>query len=451
METRPKASFFSIGCKLNQYETEGLKECFRSEGFEVIPFGQKADVVVVNTCTVTTKGDRSSRQALRRAVKNSPGAIVAAVGCYAQISPQQLASIPGIDLVVGTSKREHLVELLRQRQQNPGDRPLVCRGKFSGFQSFDIRGFDRHTRAFVKVQEGCDNHCAYCIVPYARGPSRSRPLGDTLQQINRLVNRGYQEIVLTGICLGSYGLDLLSDGQRINLRELVKRLEELKGLARYRLSSIEPSYISEELVNLLYSSPKFCRHLHIPLQSGDTEVLEKMGRPYSAEEYRDLLWMLKTQMPDLAIGADVIVGFPGETHDHFQNTYRLIQNLPLSYLHVFRFSPRKGTAAYQMEDRVDDYTKKLRSQKLRELDREKRRAFISSFLGRSLPVLFETSRDKQTGLLTGLTGNYIRVLAESSDELMNRIVKVRLERIQGEKVSGKVEHLGTVEAAPLMA
>ena len=448
METRPKASFSTIGCKLNQYETEGLKEHFRSEGFEVIPFGQEADVVVVNTCTVTAKGDRSSRQALRRAVKSSPGAIVAAVGCYAQISPQQLASIPGIDLVVGTSQREHLVELLRQRQENPSGQPLVCRGKFSGFQNFDITCFDRHTRVFVKVQEGCDNRCAYCIVPFARGPSRSRPLEDTLQQVDRLVNRGYKEIVLTGVCLGIYGWDLPSDDQRIDLRELVKRLEELKGLARYRLSSIEPSYISEELVDLLSSSPKFCHHLHIPLQSGDTQILERMGRSYSAEEYRDLLWMLKTQMPDLAIGADVIVGFPGETEDHFQNTYRLIQNLPLSYLHVFRFSPRKGTAAYQMEDRVDDYTKKLRSQRLRELDREKRRAFISSFLGRSLPVLFETSRDKQSGLLTGFTGNYIRVLAEGPDELMNRIVKVKLERIQGKKVSGKIECLGTVEAAP---
>ncbi|MCK4591362.1 MAG: tRNA (N(6)-L-threonylcarbamoyladenosine(37)-C(2))-methylthiotransferase MtaB, partial [Candidatus Latescibacteria bacterium] len=356
METRPKASFSTIGCKLNQYETEGLKEHFRSEGFEVIPFGQEADVVVVNTCTVTAKGDRSSRQALRRAVKSSPGAIVAAVGCYAQISPQQLASIPGIDLVVGTSQREHLVELLRQRQENPSGQPLVCRGKFSGFQNFDITCFDRHTRVFVKVQEGCDNRCAYCIVPFARGPSRSRPLEDTLQQVDRLVNRGYKEIVLTGVCLGIYGWDLPSDDQRIDLRELVKRLEELKGLARYRLSSIEPSYISEELVDLLSSSPKLCHHLHIPLQSGDTQILERMGRSYSAEEYRDLLWMLKTQMPDLAIGADVIVGFPGETEDHFQNTYRLIQNLPLSYLHVFRFSPRKGTAAYQMEDRVDDYT-----------------------------------------------------------------------------------------------
>ena len=281
METRPKASFFTIGCKLNQYETEGLKEHFRSEGFEVIPFGQEADVVVVNTCTVTAKGDRSSRQALRRAVKSSPGAIVAAVGCYAQISPRQLASIPGVGLVVGTSRREHLVELLRKRQEDPGDQPLVCRGKFSGFQSFDIVCFDRHTRAFVKVQEGCDNHCAYCIVPYARGSSRSRPLEEILRQVSQLVDRGYQEIVLTGVCLGSYGLDLSSGDQRVNLRELVKRLEELKGLARYRLSSIEPSYISEELVGLVCSSPKFCRHLHIPLQSGDTEIFDDAGSTYA--------------------------------------------------------------------------------------------------------------------------------------------------------------------------
>ncbi len=440
METRAKASFFTVGCKLNQYETEGLKEQFRAEGFEVVPFGQQADVVVVNTCTVTTKGERSSRQALRRAAKSSPRAIVAAVGCYAQISPQQLASISGVDLVVGTSQRERLIELLRQRQQNPGDQPLVCRGEFSGFEGLDITSFDRHTRAFVKVQEGCNNHCAYCIVPFTRGPSRSRSLEDSLRQVNNLLNQGYQEIVLTGVCLGAYGLDLSSDGKRINLVELVRRLEGLKALARYRLSSIEPSYISEELVGLLASSPKFCRHLHIPLQSGDTEILERMGRPYSAEQYQDLIWMLKARMPDMAIGADVIVGFPGETEKHFQNTCRLIQRLPISYLHVFRFSPREGTAAYQMKGQVDDHTKRLRSQRLRELDQKKRREFITLFLGRSLPVLFETRRDKQTGLLTGLTGNYLRVLVEGPDELMNRIVKVRLEeRAQGKKVMGRVE------------
>lgn len=439
MESRPKASFFTVGCKLNQYETEGLKEHFRAEGFEIVPFGREADVVIVNTCTVTARADRRSRQALRKAARSSSGAIVAAVGCYAQVSPERLASIPGVDLVVGTSQRQRLIELLRQRQQNPGGQPLVCRREFSDFECLDITSFDRHTRAFVKVQEGCDNRCAYCIVPSARGPSRSRSLEDTLRQVNRLLNWGYQEIVLSGVCLGAYGLDLSSDGKRIDLVELLKRLEGLNAPARYRLSSIEPSYISQELARLLANSPKFCPHLHIPLQSGDTEILKKMRRPYSAEQYQDLIWMLKSRMPDMAIGADVIVGFPGETGKHFQNTYRFIQKLPIGYLHVFRFSPRKGTAAYRMEGHVDEYTKTLRSQQLRELDQQKRRQFISSFLGRSLPVLFETRRDRQTGLLTGLTSNYIRVLAEGSDEFMNRIANVKLERVQERKAIGRIE------------
>jgi len=452
-------SFLTVGCKLNQSDTERLKQRFRQAGFEILPFGHVVDVSVVNTCTVTSKADYRSRQALRRATKSTKGLVVA-TGCYAQIDPDDLARIRGVHLVVGTRSRGNLSRLVQERLKETDSR-MNCNARCFDppispppdcFDEAVVSGLDRLTRPFVKIQDGCDNRCAYCIVPLARGPSRSRAPDNVIEEVSQLVRAGYKEIVLTGVCLGAYGGDISFEDdegeveesgggvtRQFDLLNLMAVMEQIEGLQRFRLSSMEPMDLSEGLIKFMAQSSKFCRHLHLPLQSGDDEILKRMNRPYNASQYRHLVIKLKQRIPDIGIGADVIVGFPGESEENFLNTYNLIQELPISYLHIFRFSPRKGTSACQMEDQVDEGVKKARSQALRELDRIKRRTFIMSFIGQRLPVLFENRRDKETGLLTGLTDNYIRVLADGPDELMNKgVMEVELMRPHGRKVIGRV-------------
>lgn len=426
---RPRASFYTLGCKLNQYDTEALREAFAADGYQIVPFGEPADVCVVNTCTVTGKSDFQSRQALRRAVRSSPTATVAAVGCYAQVAPGTLARIPGVDLVVGTWNRDHVVEWVK----SPPDKATAVAEPIPGaWQEEGVSCFGSHTRAFVKIQEGCDARCAFCIVPAARGPSRSRPFADAVEECRALVRRGHCEIVLAGTHLGAY----LDGGKR--LVDVVEALEEMDGLTRYRLSSIEPQEISGAMIGVLARSAKFCRHLHIPLQSGSDPILRAMGRKYTAAQYEALLGELSERMPQIRLGADVLVGFPGERLEDFEDTHCLVEQSPISHLHVFQYSARAGTRAARMGGQIDPKIKKERSALLRGLGERKARAFVEAHVGRTFRVLVEKRRDRAMGLLTGLTDNYIRVLCEGPDSMMERLVHVRLDRAEGGHALGTV-------------
>jgi len=430
---RGRASFYTLGCKLNQYETRVLEEIFREEGFEIIPFGEEADVSVVNTCTVTERTDRQCRQALRRARRCSPNATVVALGCYAQVAARRLSEMPEVDLIVGTGQKSDVVGWIQERSQDTSGRaeevPRVYvspREKLIRFEEQDLRAFGDRTRAIVKVQEGCDHFCAYCVVPIARGPSRSRTFTSALEEVRRLAQGGYREIVLSGVRLGAYGEDLSEPLTLLDLVDAVNRIEEL---GRFRLSSIEPWEVPEQLIRFLASAGKFCRHLHLPLQSGDDDILRAMGRPYRASDYREQARKIVEEIPGIGLGADVIVGFPGESEDAFRRTYRLIESLPVTYLHVFPFSARPGTSAARMSGGIPPEVKRRRGQVLRDLGHRKAGAFRASLLGRRAQVVFEGRRDASTGTLIGLTDTYLRVLCDGPDRWMGHLVEVEMERM----------------------
>ena len=433
MTSRRRASLYTLGCKLNQYETRGLEEVFRREGFEIVPFGDEADVSVVNTCTVTGRTDRQCRQALRRARRCSPNAVVVALGCYAQVAARRLLEMPEVDLVVGTGGKNDLIGRVQELMQGTLNRSegisrayVSPREELTRFEEQTLTAFGDRTRAIVKVQEGCDHFCTYCVVPIARGPSRSRPLTSAIDEVQRLTQRGHREIVLSGVRLGAYGEDLPEPLTLLDLVHSVNRVEEL---GRFRLSSIEPWELPEQLIRFLVGAEKFCRHLHLPLQSGDDDILRRMGRPYSASEYQKQVRRIADELPDLAVGADVIVGFPGESEEAFRRTYRLIEHLPLTYLHVFPFSPRPDTAAARMSGRVSPEEKRRRGEVLRELGRQKARAFRASLVGRRAQVVLEGRRDASTGALIGLTDTYVRVLCDGPDRWMGHLAEVEVERM----------------------
>lgn len=432
----PTIAFCTLGCKLNQYETEAIREQFEREGYRVVSFTDRATVYVVNTCSVTGKSDRHSRQMVRRAIQTAPEALVVATGCCAQVDPQALAGIPGVDLVLGNREKNRILDFLKPSKIDGKAAIAVSpREQLDRFEDLDISSFGRYTRAFIKVQDGCDCFCSYCVVPFARGPNRSRELASIISQAKRSVGLGYKEIVLTGVHLGTYGRDL---GGAIDLVDVLEALEKVEGLRRIRLSSVEPTDVSPELIDLLAGSDRICRHLHLPLQSGDDEILARMNRPYQASEYRDLVMTLTDRVPGIGIGADVIVGFPGETDGNFRNTYEFVEGLPFSYLHVFNFSRRPGTVAATLPDQVPPGVRKERSRLMKGLRERKMLQFRRSFIGEKLEVLIENRRDKETGKLTGLTDNYIRVLVDGEDELMNEIMEVELTGVEGDKSFGQI-------------
>jgi threonylcarbamoyladenosine tRNA methylthiotransferase MtaB len=411
-----RVALFTIGCKVNQYETEAIAEKLEALGFERVDFREKADVYVINTCTVTGESDRSSRQAIYRAKRRSPDAKIIVTGCYAQLEKEFLESLPAVSLVVKQEDKGRLPSLL------PGVKGLGARGEeikdeFFGFQ---VKGLAKHTRALVKIQDGCEKNCAYCVVPYARGRERSREAGQIISEINDLVENGYQEVVLTGVHVGRYE----RDGS--GLVELSRRILNDTKVQRIRYSSIDPNEFTDELVDFISANDRICRHLHIPLQSGDDDILSRMRREYCTDDYRALADKISHAVPDVLIGADVIVGFPGETDEQFENTCKFIRSSPINYLHVFSYSDRKGTEASSMPDKVRPQVIHKRSEIMHTLGKEKWRDYIQPFIGKTLNVLIENRRDKKTGYLTGLSDNYIRVLLDGGDSLKNRIIPVRI-------------------------
>ncbi len=428
----PKVAFYTLGCKLNQYETEAMRQQLEQGGYGCVDFDQPADIYVVNTCTVTHRSDVRSRQMIRRAARRPGKHLVVVTGCYAQRAGQKLSDIPGVDLVLGNLEKTRLLEYIVKQGQSG---VFVSRlDEMNDFPEMEVSGFAHHTRAFLKIQDGCDGSCTYCVVPKARGRSRSRSFPSLAAAADRFIQAGYRELVLTGINLGAYRDPQQSER---DLVYLLKWLEKKRGLGRVRLSSIEPTDFSAELIDLLDRSPKICRHVHIPLQSGDDEILRAMGRPYRAADYAHLVMELAKRIPGIAIGADVIVGFPGETEGQFQATGRFIENLPICRLHVFNYSRREGTPAATIPHQVPAEVRRRRSRVLRALSADKFSAFQRSFLNHQLTVLLEQRRDPGTGLLTGLSENYIRVLLKGSDQQMNQLVPLRVYRVDEKGVWGR--------------
>ncbi len=431
-----KIAVATLGCKTNQSDAASLKSELVFQGHEIVPFRDSADVCIIHTCTVTQKADYQSRQLIRHAIAKNPEARVVVTGCYAQVSPESLLAIPGVDFVVGVSEREKIPEIVALKTKLKEARLLsspVEERRF--FEEERLPLFGDRTRAYLKVQDGCNSFCSYCIVPYARGGNRSLPLERVILQARAFASQGFKEIVLTGIHLGTYGEDLVPAH---SLGQLLQELERESLDMRMRLSSIEPGEFHSQLIHFLATSKKVCPHLHIPLQSGDDGILRRMNRNYSRSFFEDLVNRLIQAIPDLAIGVDVISGFPGEDEKGFQNTVDLIEKLPIAYLHVFPFSRRKRTPAGSFPQQVLPQVIKGRCQILRELGAKKRRIFYGAFLGQKVKVLVESKKDPESGMLKGYSSNYIPVLIRAGDEHINQELEVEVTEVRGEKVFGKI-------------
>jgi threonylcarbamoyladenosine tRNA methylthiotransferase MtaB len=425
----------TLGCKVNQCESAGLTEALAAGGMTPVTFAGQADIYIVNTCTVTGRTDYQSRQLIRRAIRQNPAATVLVTGCYAQRAPEEIARIPGVRIVAGNAEKEAIPVILSTLGTA---QPRLMVGNIAEQTAISPLGatrFPGHTRAFLKIQDGCNGACSYCIVPSTRGPSRSLPPEAVRERIAMITRAGYREVVLTGIHLGAYGRDLRPAA---TLAALLRDIAA-PPVERLRLSSIEPREITDELIALIAAGGVLCRHLHIPLQSGDDGILAAMNRDYDGAFFRDLVARIVRDIPGLAVGIDVLTGFPGETEAAFANTLRLLEEMPIAYLHVFPFSRRPGTPAAGMTGQVPEAVKKARAAQLRSLGAQKRQAFADAFIGRPLAVLIETRRDKATGFCLGLSDNYLSVAVRGGG-VANRIVPVRPHSFADGRLLAEVTH-----------
>ncbi|HEX9725139.1 MAG TPA: tRNA (N(6)-L-threonylcarbamoyladenosine(37)-C(2))-methylthiotransferase MtaB [Vicinamibacteria bacterium] len=423
-----RASFYTLGCRLNQTETAVLAGAFKSKGYSMVEWGETTDLAVVNTCSVTEHGESRCRNVIRQALRHSPQAFVVVTGCYAQVGLEALRKIPGVDMIVGTEYKLKFPAFIDRPRKLP--EPVVLHSQLIDDADFEVDGTGEYTttRANLKVQDGCDFFCSFCIIPFTRGRERSRKVEDVLREARELVARGHRELVLTGVNIGRYQ----ADGH--SFYDLVRRLEEVEGLRRVRITSIEPTTVEPALVDHMVHSQKLCHYFHVPIQSGDDSVLLGMNRRYATNEYREFIEDVARRVPDVGLGTDLIVGFPGETEASFARTETLLEELPLAYFHVFSYSKRYGTRAARQDGHVHPEVIKERSQRLRALSRRKRRQFGSRYLGRKVEVLFE--QQDENGLWTGLTDNYLRVGVVSSQPLRNRLVDVVIQEANDEMALG---------------
>ena len=428
-----KVAFYTLGCKVNQYETEAMLEMFKKDGYTQVDSEEFADVYVINTCTVTHMSDRKSRQYIRRMKKKNPDAIIAVVGCYSQVSPEEILEIEEVNLVMGTNERRQIVEEIKKLDASKKASTVDDIMKVRAFEEIEINQTNGRTRAFMKIQDGCDRFCSYCIIPYARGGKvRSRDLESVVNEANKLVDNGYTEIVLTGIHVASYGKDV-TDAE-INLLSVIKAINEIEGVKRIRLSSVEPLLMTDEFIDTVSKMPKVCPHFHLSLQSGCDETLKRMNRRYTTKEYKEIVHKLREKMPNVAITTDVIVGFPGETNDEFNQTYKFLSDVELSQMHIFKYSPRKGTPAATMENQIDPQMKHLRSDKLIALNKKNFNKFATRFIGEEFEVLFEQNIGDNK--YEGLTPNYIRVVVESDEDIQGKILNTKISDVKDEYVEG---------------
>lgn len=415
-------AFHTLGCKVNHYETEAIWQLFKENDYERVDFETNADVFIINTCTVTNTGDKKSRQVIRRAIRKNPNAVVCVTGCYAQTSPAEIMAIPGVDIVVGTQDRHKLISYIEDYKQSR--QPINGVGnimKNRKYEELEVPYFTDRTRASLKIQEGCNNFCTFCIIPWARGLMRSRDPEQVVSQATTLVNSGYKEIVLTGIHTGGYGEDL----KDYNLAQLLRDLEQVENLERIRISSIEASQLTDEVIDVIDKSTKVVRHLHIPLQSGSDTVLKRMRRKYTMAHFSERLQKLHKALPGLAVTSDVIVGFPGETEEEFQETYDFIVKHQFSELHVFPYSMRTGTPAARMTDQIDEEVKNERVHRLIELSNQLAKDYASKFDQTVLEVIPE-EKGSTDGKLVGYADNYMKIEFEGDESLIGELVKVKV-------------------------
>ena len=424
---KKKVAFHTLGCKLNFSETSTIAREFRNDGFEQVSFSTEADVYVINTCSVTENADRQFKTVVRQALKQNPDAFVAAIGCYAQLKPEELAAVDGVDLVLGATEKFNITSFLEDLTKNHEGKIHSCEIEDANFYVGSYAIGDR-TRAFLKVQDGCDYKCSFCTIPLARGISRSDTLDNVLKNAREISEQGIKEIVLTGVNIGDYGKGEFGNKKHDHtFYDLVKALDGVEGIERIRISSIEPNLLRDDIIDLVAGSKKFVPHFHIPLQSGSDKILKKMKRRYLRELYLKRVEYIRNKIPDACIGVDVIVGFPGETDADFLETYRFLQELDISYLHVFSYSERDNTPAASMEDSVPISVRKKRSKMLRGLSAKKRRVFYQSQLGKRHKVLLEDENRK--GYMYGFTENYVRVKRPWNPDLANTLQEVDLEII----------------------
>ena len=396
-------AFTTLGCRVNQYDTDAMRGLFIQSGYTPVDFDEKADIYVINTCSVTNMGERKSRQLIRKAKRTNEDAYIIVTGCYAQLAPEAIAAIDGVNLVIGTNNRHRVVELVEQLESTEKQISIVRNiMEQATFEEMPLYGNEiDKARAFMKIQEGCNNYCTFCIIPYTRGKLKSRRVEDIVKEAKRLVEHGYHEIVLTGIHLGNYGIELL---EKPNLAHVVKALLEIPGLERIRLGSIESVEVSEELVDLMAKDPRFCTHLHLPLQAGSDHILKLMNRHYNLQEFKDLIARLRSRIPGLAITTDIIAGFPGETDEDFEETLRTVEEIGFTHIHAFPYSKREGTPAATMEDQVPEAVKKTRVALLNSLGQKGLQKFAGQMIGKPAEILIEREED---GYYLGFTNEYI--------------------------------------------
>lgn len=419
----PKVALTTLGCKVNQFETETMEGLFKKKGYEIVPFEEKADFYVINTCSVTSLGDRKSRQIIRRAQRQNEQAVIAVCGCYAQVHPEEIKAIEGVRVVLGTKERSHIVEYVEQAAQADGIFDEVGNVmEAREFEDIPLYDMPQRTRAFLKIEDGCQNFCSYCIIPYARGPVKSRHLDKIHAEAEKLVRAGFKEIVLTGIHLGAYGRDLPNGA---TLADACREVLKVEGLKRLRLGSLESIELSPDLFALIRGDERFCAHLHLPLQAGSDAVLKAMNRHYDTAEFARLLEQVETEVPGVAVSTDIIVGFPGETEEQFRQGLEFVEKMNFSRMHVFPYSRRSGTPAAARKDQIAESVKKERAHRMQELAARKTEEFHRKFLGKTMRVLFETNTD---GITDGLTDNYIRVYTDAAVQ-SGELYEVRLERL----------------------
>ena len=425
-----RVAFHTLGCKLNFSETSSISRDFIHCGYEKVAFKDFADIYVINTCSVTENADNKFKVFVNKALKINPNAFVAAIGCYAQLKPEELLSVKGVDLVLGASEKFNIVEYLQNIDQDFSKLNHSC--NINNIDSFiETYSINSRTRAFLKVQDGCDYKCSFCTIPLARGKSRSNTIENVVKNVNEIISNGVREIVLTGINLGDFGK---SQSGNIKANEdfldLIKVLDEIDGVERYRVSSIEPNLLTDEIISFISNSKRFVPHFHIPLQSGSDEILKKMRRRYKTDLYESRVDLIRKLMPNASIGVDVIVGFPGETDEMFLETYDFIKKLDISYLHVFSYSERENTKAIELNGVVTKKTRNKRSKLLRLLSASKKTSFYKKNIGSDYNVLFES--ENKNGLIEGYTENYIRVRKDWNKNLVGKIRKVKIEKVDSE-------------------
>lgn len=434
-----RIAFYTLGCKVNQADTASMEAIFKSAGYKVVGFNEDADVYLVNTCVVTNTGQRKSRQIINRAVRHNPMALTVVTGCYPQTAPDEVRAIDGVDVIIGNQERARIVELVEQALTSKRDDILDNVQKMTVDTCFEELGVGTETnktRAFLKIQEGCNQYCTYCIIPFARGPLRSRSLESIKEEITKLVAAGYKEVVLIGIHLGCYGKELAKDGVKLSLYDAVEAALSVPGVERLRLGSLESVEVETRLMELMAKEPRLCHHLHLPLQSGCDKVLKAMHRPYDTARFAELLKEIRSYVPDVAITTDIIVGFPGETEEDFEETLAFARSCGFAKMHIFPYSKRKGTPAEKMPNQVEEQVKQERAARLSELDKEMQHEAMTYWIGKDVTVQFEQPVDDNH--VEGLCGAYMRVVVEGGQELCDQIRTVHIVGVEEDYLVGKL-------------